>query len=93
MRWLWKRLSHPSTAGAANVFVSELDPIGRLMYSTYFGGKYMSWGYATAVDAADSVYVTGGTLSPDFPVKGGLQSHAVPSPCPILREGSRRDLP
>lgn len=66
--------SRPDTPGAVNVFVSELDPTGHLVDSTYFGGKYMSWGYAIAVDGADNVYVAGGTLSPEFPIKGGLQS-------------------
>ncbi len=44
-----------------------IDPI--LIYSSYLGGTGSDYGYALAVDAASNVYLTGCTLSVDFPTK------------------------
>lgn len=50
-----------------------IDPV--LSYFTYLGGGADDNGYAIAVDAADNAYVTGSTLSVDFPTEAGaLQS-------------------
>src|SRR5205807_2241996 len=48
-----------------------LDPV--LAYSTYLGGSGWDTGYAIAVDAAGNAYVTGETLSSDFPTANALQ--------------------
>lgn len=55
-------------------FVAKVDLTNnRLLYSTYLGGTGQSGGitlnycYALAIDAAGSAYVTGQTLSTDFP--------------------------
>lgn len=45
-----------------------IDPV--LKYSTYLGGASFDQVGDIAVDAAGSAYVTGGTLSPDFPASG-----------------------
>ena len=42
-----------------------------LVYSTYLGGNRGDDGNAIAVDSVGSVYVTGGTYSPNFPVTPG----------------------
>jgi len=60
-----------ANAGGRDVFVSRLDP-GRpgpagLRYSTYLGGSGDDVGRSIAVLGGDA-YVTGETLSPDFPV-------------------------
>jgi uncharacterized repeat protein (TIGR01451 family) len=47
-----------------------LDPT--LTYSTYMGGGGEDVGYSVAVDAAGAAYVTGYTLSIDFPTKNAL---------------------
>jgi len=53
-------------------FVAKLDASGSaLLYSTYLGGTGQEQGYAIAVDSSDSAYVTGGTISGDFPVTTG----------------------
>lgn len=69
----------PTTAGAYDTslggapfygdgFVAKLNPAGTsLIYSTYCGGGSDDWCAAIAVDASGSVYVTGDTLSSDFP--------------------------
>jgi hypothetical protein len=55
--------------------VAEFRPGGSaLVYSTYLGGRYVSWSYRLAVDPAGDVYVTGGTQALNFPVKNAFQS-------------------
>jgi len=46
-----------------------------LSYSTYVGGGSWDWGYAIAVDSNDNAYVTGQTVSPDFPTLNPYQSY------------------
>jgi hypothetical protein len=55
-------------AGSTDAFVAKLTPTGTaLAYATYLGGSAYDNGYAIAVDAAGSAYVTGSTHSADFP--------------------------
>jgi hypothetical protein len=64
----------PAHAGAYDVFVSKLNPTGsQLVFSTYLGGYSWEAGYAIGVDAAGNVYLTGVTLSPDFPIVNAWQ--------------------
>ncbi len=64
----------PARAGGADVFVTRLSPAGNsLVYSTYLGGGQLDQGYGIAVDLAGSAYVTGRTLSTNFPVQGPFQ--------------------
>ena len=51
-----------------DVFVSKFDPAGALVYSTYLGGGNMEAGNGIAVDSAGNAYITGSTMSQDFPV-------------------------
>ena len=51
-----------------DVFVSKFDASGALIYSTYLGGGNMEAGNSIAVDSAANAYVTGVTLSQNFPV-------------------------
>lgn len=48
-----------------------IDPV--LAYSTYLGGSHVEWPMAIAVDASGQAYLTGYTLSHDFPVRNALQ--------------------
>ena len=72
----------PTTAGAfdrtgaasnnLDVFVTKLNPAGTaLVYSTFVGGTNSEWGRGIAIDAANNVYVTGQTMSSNFPTTGG----------------------
>ena len=57
---------------AGDGFISKLNPTGsQLIYSTYLGGKRDDLVSAVAVDSAGNAYVTGYTLSTDFPTTPG----------------------
>ncbi len=61
-------------AGGADAFVTKLNREGsRLLYSTYLGGSGQDYGAGIALDASGDAYVTGITVSSDFP--------AAPYPC------------
>ena len=69
------RLYDPLSAGH-NVFVTKFDPVGNVIYSTYFGGSGDDIAKGVAVDPSGGVYVTGATTSQDFPVTAGAYSTA-----------------
>jgi hypothetical protein len=56
-------------SGNGDAFVAVVNPAayGFVLYSTYLGGTDGDVGYAVAGDSAGNVYVTGYTLSGDFP--------------------------
>jgi hypothetical protein len=75
-------LNFPTTPGAfdtkpysdRDAFVTKLAPNGAsLVYSTFLGGSRSDWGHAIAVDSEGHAYVTGGTLSADFPTTPGAR--------------------
>lgn len=57
--------------GSTDVFVTKLDPLGNIVYSTYFGGSADDSATSMAVDPAGDVFVTGTTSSLDLPVSKG----------------------
>lgn len=62
----------------SDAFVAKLNAAGSaLVYSTYLGGSGHDEGDAIAVDASGNAYVTGGTLSTDFPTVNAFQSACV----------------
>jgi hypothetical protein len=53
-------------------FVTKLNAAGSgLVYSTFLGGSKSEFADSFAADAAGNTYLTGGTLSPDFPTTAG----------------------
>jgi hypothetical protein len=55
--------------GGRDLFVTRFNPAGdALEFSTYLGGRAQDEARGVAVDAAGGIYVTGFTLSTDFPV-------------------------
>ena len=72
--------SFPTTAGAfdttfggsGDAFVTKLSGTGAgLVYSTYLGGESTEYGTDVEVDASGAAYVTGYTLSANFPTTPG----------------------
>jgi Beta-propeller repeat len=60
-----------SYGGGGDAFVTvvnALTPTTFLNYSTFFGGSDGDVAYAVAADSAGFIYLTGYTLSPDFPI-------------------------
>jgi hypothetical protein len=58
-----------------DLFVTKLNPLdGSIIYSTYLGGGSDDSGRAIAVDLSGNAYVTGFTLSTDFPITNGFQT-------------------
>jgi hypothetical protein len=55
-----------------DVFVTKFNSTGSaLLYSTYIGGNAQDEGTGIAVDSAGNAYVTGATLSTNFPTTAG----------------------
>ena len=80
----------PTTAGAfqptfgggsGDAFVTKLAPTGSaLAYSTYVGGSALDRARGIAVDALGNAYVTGLTVSTDFPTTAGAFQTGCPGP-------------
>lgn len=65
----------PISASSGDIFVVKLDPTGsRVIYSTVIGGSSGDVGRGIAVDAAGNAYITGSTISTNFPVRNAYQS-------------------
>lgn len=63
----------------SDAFVTKLNPLGTtLVYSTYLGGNGPDGGNAIALDNAGNIYLTGATISYDFPTRRALQPYYVP---------------
>jgi hypothetical protein len=64
-----------SSLGSFDAFVMKLNTAGSaIVYSTYLSGSGLDRGAGITVDAVGNVYVTGQTLSTDFPTRNSLQS-------------------
>lgn len=72
-------------------FVTKINPANTaLVYSTYLAGSSYDLGYGIAVDGDGNAFVTGSTLSADFPVTSGAvqPTLAGPSDCFITKVNS-----
>jgi hypothetical protein len=64
----------PVSGGGSDAFVTKLNRTGsRLLYSTYLGGSGGDLGFGVAVDGSGNAYVTGDTLSTNFPTVNAVQ--------------------
>jgi hypothetical protein len=60
--------------GVTDAFVAKLGPSGALLYTAYLGGSLADTGMGIALDSSGNIYVTGRTLSSDFPTLNAFQS-------------------
>ncbi len=69
---------YQTNQGFVDVFVTKLSSSGSsLVYSTYLGGEMDDRGWGIAVDASGAAYVTGWTLSVNFPTENPYQTDQV----------------
>ena len=60
--------------GKIDAFVMKLNPsLTEILYSTYIGGSEVDEAFSIAVDSEGCAYITGGTLSIDFPVTTDIE--------------------
>ncbi len=60
---------------ADDAFITKVNPDGTdLLFSTFLGGSAADQAFAVAVDSTGDAYVTGSTISANFPIKGPLQN-------------------
>ena len=57
-----------------DAFVTKFSSTGALTYSTYLGGSLSDYGHDIATDASGNAYVTGYTISTDFPTQNPYQA-------------------
>ncbi len=63
-----------------DIFITKLNAAGTgLVYSTYLGGSNHDNGLAIAVDGTGAAYLTGWTLSIDFPISAGAFQNTLRS--------------
>lgn len=63
-------------SGYGDVFAARFDPVGdSLVFSTYYGGSNDEFCLGLAIDADGNSYLTGTTLSEDFPLVGEIDSN------------------
>lgn len=73
--------------GAADAFVTKLNPKGGLAFSTYLGGNSYDSGYGIALDSADNVFVTGETDGTGFPTKNPMSGYSGAADLFIMKLG------
>jgi hypothetical protein len=72
-----------SLGGALDGFVTKLKPLpgGQFAFSSYLGGTANDNATGIAVDATSNIYVTGVTLSTDFPIHPSTVGPPLKSQC------------
>jgi hypothetical protein len=61
-----------ATPPGGDAFVLKLSPSGALVYATFLGGTNSDEALAIAVDGGGNAYITGYTVSTNFPVTAGV---------------------
>jgi beta-propeller repeat-containing protein len=65
----------PVNLNCPDAFLTEIDPAGAtLPFSTYLGGTNVDFATSVVLDAANNIYVAGGTLSPGLATTGAFQT-------------------
>ncbi|MHA2254292.1 MAG: SBBP repeat-containing protein, partial [Candidatus Kariarchaeaceae archaeon] len=78
--------AYQGKAGGYDVFICKLNATGNgLVYSTFLGGGDTDSGVAIAIDDFGNTYITGNTLSTDFPTKNAYQTDQPGYDCFITK--------
>ena len=65
-----------SLLGNTDVFVTKINHSGKeLIFSTFLGGGGVDYGYGIAVDAYNNTYITGKTMSSNFPLENEISNY------------------
>lgn len=68
-----------SASNQTDLFITKLNPAGKLVHSTYLGGDGGDWANGIAIDASDDVYITGvanfNSTQRDFPLLNAFQTN------------------
>jgi DNA-binding beta-propeller fold protein YncE len=70
-------INHKNDGTGCDAFVTRFDSSGKLVYSTYLGGSLDDIGLGIAVDVFGTAWVTGATVSGNFPP--GVQTAIQPN--------------
>ncbi|HEX7333081.1 MAG TPA: SBBP repeat-containing protein [Pyrinomonadaceae bacterium] len=62
------------TFSREDAFVTKFNSSGALSYSTYLGGNNADTGFGIAVDSSGNAYVTGSTVSTNFPTANPIKA-------------------
>lgn len=60
-----------------DVFLTKLDPTGKILFTKTFGGSAPSAGNAVVVDSTGNIYIAGSTSASDFPLSKALQTQSA----------------
>ena len=60
--------------GGSDIFLTKLDPNGKVLFTDSFAGKGNDAGLAIALDPSGNIYIAGNTTSDDFPLSKALQT-------------------
>lgn len=72
---LVKPLQSSPGGGPLDIFIAKLSADGSsLVYTTYLGGSSIDQAFDIAVDSSNNIYITGLTISSNFPTKSALQA-------------------
>ncbi|MBK7995988.1 MAG: SBBP repeat-containing protein [Blastocatellia bacterium] len=72
---LVKPLQASPGGGPLDIFIAKLSADGSsLVYTTYLGGSSIDQAFDIAVDSSNNIYITGLTISSNFPTKSALQA-------------------
>jgi hypothetical protein len=61
--------------GSSDAFLVKFDPVGAMLWSTYYGGSDLDKGYSVSVDHVGDVFLAGRTDSYNAISSGGFQNN------------------